>query len=88
MSSQKQRRVLWQKEYEAAQVVVLERSKGWCEVEGCDHVAEIFHHKKGRRAKDSNDPTMILHACNECHLHIHQYPAFSYANGYMVSRTS
>lgn len=83
---QQQRRTQWQKDYEAAQVVVRARSLGWCEVE-CDRRAEVFHHKKGRRAKDSNHPELILHVCNAHHLEIHANPERSYALGHLLRRT-
>lgn len=86
-SPQQQRRLDWEREYAAAQIVVRERSRGWCEVNGCDRPADTFHHKAGRRVPGANHPDLILHCCTPHHTRIHAHPEDSYKAGHMEKRT-
>lgn len=48
-------------------VAVLKRSKGVCEVEGCDKPAKEFNHKKGVAFGGGDGPDDIEHICVEHH---------------------
>ena len=85
--TQKQRRNLFLRDFEEAKPIVRARSNGWCEVEGCDHAAEVYHHKGGRTGAGANHPNMILHCCHVHHTDIHNLPELSRILGYMVRRT-
>lgn len=82
------RKRLFDREFEAAKAVVAERSRGWCEFPDCTRWARIFHHRKGRLAKNSNAPEMLAHLCVPCHDRTHSHVAESYRNGMLVRRGS
>ena len=85
--TQKQRHTRFLRDFEDAKPIVSARSKGWCEVDGCDRYAVVFHHRAGRKGTGVNHPDMILHCCDSCHRAIHASPSMSFALGYMVRRT-
>lgn len=62
------------------------RSRGVCEVWGCNFMADQMHHRKLRRFGDHR-AVNALHVCNTHHAWIHANPYESYASGLLVRST-
>ena len=82
------RTVEFDRAFSLGKEAVKRRSRGWCEVRGCDRRAAHTHHKGGRRGPVDvvNDPAMLLHVCAECDLRITTEPAWAKREGYSVDR--
>lgn len=85
-SPQQVRRAAWEREFDAVKPIVAARSLGVCELrgEGCTRWAEHYHHKALRRHPAANLPEFIAHLCPSCHRRVHDQPAWSYANGWLL----
>lgn len=89
-SRQRDNRLLFERAFQAGKRIVRERSKGWCEVDGCDRPATQTHHKAGRRGPIDlvNDPRMLLDVCAPCDHRITTEPEWAKAEGYSLDRVS
>lgn len=92
-SPQRQRRLDFEREFRKAKAIVRVRSRGWCEVQGCDRKADHTHHKAGRVPNTAqgrpnpNDPDLLLDVCVQCDHRITTEPEWAEANGYSMRRT-
>lgn len=62
------------------------RSKGVCEMAGCNHPATEMHHRK-LRAHGDHRAANCLHLCSAHHAWIHAHPLESYERGWLVRST-
>lgn len=59
------------------------RSDGWCEAQPCVNRADHLHHRKLRRF-GNHSALNLLHVCSFHHQWIHDHPAMSYENGWLL----
>lgn len=76
------------REFEAVKPLVAQRSRGWCEVRGCDNRGRHHHHRGGRVGEGVNDPDMVILLCPQCDHRVTTDPAWAKAEGYSVDRVS
>ena len=85
MSSQKQRRAKWEREYHASREEVRTRSAGRCEMPDCISLATSCHHKlMGRTHPRCNEPEFLMNVCDLHHALIHGHPEISYEAGWLL----
>jgi hypothetical protein len=60
------------------------RSKGWCEAQPCVNRADHLHHRKMRSQGGDHSALNVLAVCSFHHQWIHDHPAQSYENGWLV----
>jgi hypothetical protein len=74
--------------YEKARANVAERSGFRCEARTpkCVGTLHQVHHRKGRDGDLVDDETLLLGVCIFCHSYIHENPAISYQQGWLVKR--
>lgn len=62
---------------------IRERSHGVCE--RCrSRPATVIHHRLRRSHGGSDDEDNLMHLCSPCHSGIHDHPADSYRDGYLI----
>ncbi len=75
-------------DWRAARRMVLERDGHTCQRCGeRERRALHVHHRLPRSAGGGNDPGLLVTVCQDCHAHIHEHPAESYAAGWLVRRS-
>ena len=85
MSSQKQRRAKWEREYHASREEVRTRSAGRCEMPDCISLATSCHHKlMGRTHPRCNEPEFLMNVCDLHHALIHGHTEISYEHGWLL----
>lgn len=74
-------------EFKKMRALVIERSKGMCELQAspnCTGRGCHVHHRKTRSQGGENSLENLRHACLLCHSFIHAHPEASYAAGWLV----
>lgn len=73
-------------EFDKAKDAVRERSGGDCEVRSgvCTGRHEHTHHIRRRSQQGGNEPENLAGTCSRCHSWIHEHPAWSYENRWLV----
>ena len=88
---QQERRALWERDYDAAKLIVKARSGGRCEyvddgVRCISPAAPGAHHKlQSRNHPKCNDPENLVDLCRHHHIDvIHMYPDNAYKLGWLL----
>jgi 5-methylcytosine-specific restriction endonuclease McrA len=78
-----QRSSEYRDELEAMRPLVTSRAHGICEV--CSfRQSDQIHHKLRRSQGGTNHLANLVAVCSDCHSHIHDNPAWSYQNGWLI----
>ena len=63
---------------------IIRRSASMCEMPGCSHRGEVFHHRLRRSQGGMGTVDNGLHLCNLHHLFVHANAAESFEQGWLL----
>lgn len=81
------RRSAYQEELEAIRPLVVARAHGLCELCRAEE-GTVIHHRLRRSQGGKNELSNLRLLSDACHGHIHDNPAWSYEEGWLLRKSS
>ena len=63
---------------------ITRRSRGWCEMPGCQRYGQHLHHRLMRSQGGMGTAENGMHVCRPHHEYIHAHPALAYEMGWLI----